>query len=188
MQSSNLETSIPTRKTGSAPDTAPLVAQFVRILSELCDVYRQMAPLGEARRSAVRTADAPALRETIEKEATLVARLRDLNRQRVACVTALTRIVGRPERAEATATWLSEQLPPEQGEEVRELAVALREAIERVQKRVATDRLATETIAAHLQGLVRTAGDAMSHAQTYGRSGQVERGRHQVVSLMDVTS
>jgi hypothetical protein len=182
------EPSTSPHKAAASADTAPLVAHFVRVLAELRDVYRELAPLGALRRKAVRNADARAFQHAIEAEAALAMRLRELNRRRVASVDAIVRLTGRPEQGEPTAIWLSEQLPPEIGESLREAAEDLRLAIVAVQQDVATDRMATEAIASHLRGLVRSVGDGVSHARTYSRAGEVERGRHQVVSMMDVTS
>jgi hypothetical protein len=83
-------------------------------------------------------------------------------------ITSLAQIMPEPERSVA-------------------LAHKLKRVMNELQRERGTVRAATESLLAHMEGLMRQVARKLSHAGTYGPRGAVGVGSQQVVSGLDVT-
>ncbi len=187
-----LTTSGPRRDTGdrcAATDLDTLTNDLERLLLGLAAEQEALFSLGEARDAAITAANMRALAEAVAGEHVVVTRIAGMDRERSRIVERLLRWVGAPSRGEPTPTarWIAARLPSEGRDRILAAADRLRAAIERTAKQNASARVAAETLAAHMQGLLRAAAKRASHAGTYGHRGVVEHGPA-VVSAMDVTS
>ncbi|MEC9373765.1 MAG: flagellar export chaperone FlgN [Planctomycetota bacterium] len=170
-------------------DEAELMGvQLAELLEDLSAEYGRIHDLGERRERALRNADTKALGACLQEESGAVERIVALDRRRAGVVGFFASRFEARTTAEITATWIAERIGDEGlAKRIRESATGLRDVIVRVKQSNDASRLAVETLAGHMQGLLRAAAERMSHSGAYGRKGTVESGQA-VMSAVDVTS
>ena len=82
---------------------------------------------------------------------------------------------------------LAEELFEFVGLRVKKSRQRLKTLMNELQRERGTVRAATESLLAHMEGLMRQVARKLSHAGTYGPQGAVGAGNQQVVSGLDVT-
>jgi len=148
--------------------------------------YDRLERLGNERLQAMRRADLGAVAESIGAESQIASRIAELDKQRAEAAGDLGELLGIAE-SDRTATTLAQRAAGKVGHAVSDAAGRLREVIERVQRQNARARLAAQTLAAHMEGVLRTAHSGLNHSGSYGSRGVVSPGPA-VVSALDVTS
>jgi len=162
--------------------------QLRRLLVDLEGAYARLERLGGERDEAVGGADVKALAERLAEEGRVVDEIVSMDRRRAGVVGYFARLLEPRDPSELTARSIADALEDESlAQAIRDAAEALRERIEAVKKSNESARLSAETLAAHMQGLLRSAAERLSHSGTYGRAGAVEAGPT-VMSAVDLTS
>lgn len=184
-------------RSSSATDAPPVAltlaierdaARLEAALRELTRIYERLVGIGERRRSAVRSASHRALQDALAEEAGAAGLASRADRDRSDAARALVRAVGLEWTPDVTASAIASRLPEPWRERIECAASALRAVLERAKEHNQADRLAAETIAAHLEGVLRSAALAAGGAPTYGSRGAIAPRREQVVSVMDLTT
>lgn len=155
-------------------------------LTELERVYDELERLGAARIDAIRTGDLPAVAKTIGAESEIAKRIAELDKQRTEAAGELGRLLDL--NAESiSASALAKKAAGKVGDAVLDAAGRLRAVIERVQQQNARAQIAAQTLAAHMQGVLRAAQGKLNHSGAYGARGVVAPGPS-VVSMLDMVS
>lgn len=151
------------------------------LLIDLLDVHRALLVTAQEHRAALRTADGSRVERAAERSLVLHEQVAMLDARRRELV-ARNPIPGlSPER-----TRLSDLARAAGGadcERLLALAEETRAVMARVNEEHRTIRAASQTLLAHLEGLMRQVGQTLSHARTYSRKGFVEAGVPVVSSL-----
>lgn len=163
------------------------VLELEAILRELITEYEKLNALAKQRQDAMRHADTRTLGATIGEENLAVQRVADLERKRMPLVGELAKKLQAPPKSEITLTWISKKLSGAAGERLAGLAARLRGLIQALLKQNEASKKTAETLATHMDGLLRQVAASLNHARTYSQSGLVTAGPR-VVSAIDVKS
>jgi len=155
-------------------------------LAELAAEYDRLERVGADRLSAIRRADMPAMAETIGIESKLAARIAELDRRRAEAARDLGVALGLTDEHTSAST-LARRAAGRVGDAVLDAAGQLRAVIDRVQRQNARAQITAQTLAAHMQGVLRAAQGKMNHSGAYGSQGVVAPGPA-VVSMLDMVS
>lgn len=164
----------------------PRAAELEAVLREISAHYATLARCAEARRDAMRRADTAALARWIDTENLAVQAIADLERRRMIVVEELAARINAPARSQTPIRQLAAALPEPFRSRVLTIAQSLRESMEQLSALNETTRRAAESLATHMEGLLRHVAARMNHAQTYGPRGVVASGPR-VVSAWDAT-
>jgi hypothetical protein len=167
-------------------DLAAACERLASILDELARAYEAIEASVERRESAVRGADLAALARAVAEESAVIQAVAEIEQRRGRLAEAIAGALGAPSANDVNARWIAQRVPA-CAQRLLAASGSLRERVERVQRRNASARVALETLASHMKGLLQTAERRMSHAGVYGRRGAVEAGAP-VLSAMDVVS
>lgn len=165
----------------------PLVGELEGLMRELVVLYEQLATMSEKHLEAIRAADAHGLAACVRSENALVQRVAEAEKTRIRVVGGLAEALGAPGKGETTMRWIASRVDGSGSDRLSDLAVRLRGLMGRVAETNAVARRASETLAKHMEGLMREVARELNHAQVYGRTGCVESGAR-VVSGLDVKS
>ena len=162
-----------------AEPTAPNLSEELEpLLAAFTNAYEALIESLKDHRAAISTADARALSEVIAREHQALERLSQLEQHRRTLVgagpdhktqprlSALARTLEEPARSRAV----------EACENLKQLATA-------AQKHQRLVAQASQSLASHMEGLMRQVAQRLSHAGTYGRKGRVENGTPVVTGL-----
>jgi hypothetical protein len=165
---------------------AEAAARLESVLTGLSMEYDRLERLGADRLSAIRKADLSSVAMTIGAESEIAARIAELNKQRAEAASGLGVLLGVMDE-QATASTLARRAAGKVGETVLDAANQLRTVIDRVQRQNARAQIAAQTLAAHMQGVLRAAQGKLNHSGAYGSRGVVAPGPS-VVSMLDMVS
>ena len=163
------------------------VTELETLMRELIAEYERLNELAEKRQDAMRHADTRTLGETIGAENVSVQRVAELERKRLPVVGELARKLQAPPKTEVTVTWLAQRLSGAAGERLAGLASRLRGLIQTLLRQNEASKRTAETLASHMDGLLKQVAASLNHARTYSASGLVTAGPR-VVSAIDVKS
>lgn len=156
------------------------------LLSSLLTEHETLAVLLQEQREAIRRADPDSLGSIAERHTRTLTRIADLESSRADLVRSwplpATRTPGRP----LTLRDLARALPEPGRTDCLTLASRLRDALDSTKTAAGILRTASSSLLAHMEGLMRQVGRRLSHAGTYGRTGEVEPVAA-VVSALDLT-
>lgn len=158
--------------------TADLVGALERALDGLTTNYERLAELTRLQREAVRTADAAGIQAATREQQETLRIIAELDQQRADLAAQLAaRVPASKLGGAATVSTIAASLPGRSGEGLRERAGRLRSAVEALRREQSVVRTATETVLAHLDGVMRQVtarlSAAGSRAGTYGRAGVI---------------
>ena len=159
-------------------------------LEALASGQERLLVLAEQRERAVREAKPLALAQTLQDETEEIREIAALDAARAEQADWFAVRLELPKGKRPRATWIASRLPVSMTKEKQRIegaANALRERIERVARRTASDRLSAERLARHMQGLIETASERLGGAGGYGSRGQ-RRSAPSVPLGIDVTS
>ncbi|TVQ63830.1 MAG: hypothetical protein EA378_00890 [Phycisphaerales bacterium] len=163
---------------------AALAQELERVLEGMLRVQTQLLEVTRRHRSAIARADCVEIGACVRTHGELLVAVQELEHRRRAVVGQLTS--GTKASRTPTLTELAERLAEPWRDRAMGLAKQLRETVIRVGEEQRTVRLATESLLAHMDGLVRQIAKKLSHAGTYSARGVVEAGRQQVASGLDI--
>ena len=149
-----------------------------RLIEALDDLRRgqeRLLDLAKRRERAIRQAQPFELAASLRDETDEIRRIAELDGRRAEQANWFAARLGLEKGARARATWIASRLPASMTTERQRLeqaAFSLREAIERVARRTAADRLSAERLAQHMRGLIETATERLGAAGGYGNRGQ----------------
>jgi hypothetical protein len=175
------------------PKPDPAVGELEDILSQMLIEHEQLLALAAAHRRALATANPDAVGACLVQQSAVVQRVAELERRRQSVVGRLADRLGPrsipptrpPERP--TVAWVAGLLSEPVRVRLLALAERLRELLGRLHREHEAIRLAAQTLAAHMDGLMKQVSRSLSHAGTYGRRGSVDSSV-QVISALDMTS
>lgn len=166
---------------------ADLTGRLIDLLRVQIGHHDQLERLLEEKRSAIARADGFAIEAISRREHAFVQSGAEIEKQRLVIVGDLTRIMD-PSRTEPfRLRALAERIDGPQGDELNVLAEQLRARIRAVQGLNDVLRKATDSLGAHLAGVMQIVQGALSQARVYSRSGRVDPGTPLATSL-DVSS
>jgi len=163
------------------------VLELEALMRELIAEYQVLNELAGKRQDAMRQADTRTLGETIGAENVSVQRVAELERKRLPVVGELAKKLQAPPKTEVTVSWLAQRLSGAAGERLSQLAATLRGLIQSLLKQNEASKRTAETLASHMDGLLKQVAASLNHARTYSPSGLVTAGPR-VVSAIDVKS
>ena len=165
---------------------AQAAARLETTLAELAREYDRLERLGADRLSAMRTADLSGVAQTIGAEGKIAGRIAELDQRRAEAAGELGELLGVADE-QVTASTLARRAAGKVGDAVLDAAGQLRAVIERVQRQNARAQITAQTLAAHMQGVLRAAHGKLNHSGAYGSRGVVAPGPA-VVSMLDLVS
>lgn len=158
----------------AAMDPARLAAELDALLTVSLDENRRLLELAARHREALRRADGPVAQACAEEQDGCLRRLAELDRRRLALVAASPARAGRAHSP--TISELAETVAEPERTRLREKARSVRELMTRIRAEYQSIQLATRSLLAHMEGLMRQVGRQLSQSGTYGRRGYVEAG------------
>lgn len=165
---------------------AAAAAKLEATLTELERVYDELETLGAARIEAIRSGDLPMVAKTIGAEGEIAKQIAELDKQRTEAAGELGALLDLNADS-ISASALAKKAAGKVGDAVLDAAGRLRAVIERVQQQNARAQIAAQTLAAHMQGVLRAAQGKLNHSGAYGARGVVAPGPS-VVSMLDMVS
>lgn len=128
------------------------------------------------------------MRDALAEEAAAAGLAARADRHRADAAGALARSLGARGDEQITAGWIAQRLPSPWSERVAAAAADLRAILTKSNEHNAADRLAAETIASHLRGVLQSAAATASQSVTYGAKGAMHSQREPAASVMDLTT
>jgi hypothetical protein len=153
----------------------PLLVQDLReVMRGLLREHEELAALVKEQERAVRSArPAEVQAVTLRQQATL-GRIAELETRRATVVSMYAQV--RPDLSAPTLTAIAGTLDEPHRGELSALAHTLRTTIEGVRRSQRVVGVALESLAQHMEGLVRQVAQRLSHAGVYSSRGRVEAG------------
>ncbi len=173
--------------TESTESVNQLGSSLLLALQSIRTAYEGIEEAIELREEAIRSADVNGLVRGLKVENNLVQHVAEEEKRRIALVASFVDLFGEPPRLGGTVSWIADRVGGDLGEDLRIAGDDLRKTLERVGKRNATSKAAVESLATHMEGLLRSATAQLSHTGAYGRRGAIEAGPT-VVSAIDLTT
>lgn len=166
-----------TAQQGSASKDS-LVGELCAILDAMLAEHRAMTAVVERRRQALRKAKINDLNQCVAEESAIAQRVAVLDQRRETVVATLLPLIGGAPAGAArgwrpNAEWLAGRIGGKQGERLLFTANALREVIGTLREANASTRDAAETVARHIQGIVRSVEQRLSGSGAYTHRGVV---------------
>ncbi len=158
----------------------PLAERIEPMVLELISAHERLIRILEKHRAAISSADARVLGDVVRDEREVLEQIASLDRS---CRGVLDEWTG---AGPVTVTALAGLLPPPEGPRLAESAAYLRALASRARTLQSTVREASESLSAHINGLMRQVSQRLSHAGTYGPGAKVES-RASVVSGLDMS-
>ena len=156
----------------SAAETETQVSMMLR---ELIAHHEAMLEAVRDHRRALAQADREAIGQAVRRQSDLIGKIRaidDLRRGHFGQTMTVHEVAG--------------LLPEAARRRVLDLGARLRELIETVREEQAVVAVASRSLLAHMEGLLRQVAAKLNHSGTYGRLGRVEAGA-QIVTGIDLT-
>ncbi len=149
-------------------------AQFESILIALIETHEQMLAIAIEHRAAISRADTTGVQSCVGRQAVLSARVNELESQRRTLTAALA--PARPGSPSPTITLVAQKLPEPSRGRVLGAAAKLRDVLLRLQRENRILRSATQSLVAHMDGLIQQVARALSQARLYGPQGRIDTG------------
>ncbi len=155
-----------------------LAGELCAILDAMLREHRAMLAIVERRRAALRTAKINELNQCVGEESAAAQRIATLDQRREVVIAAILPALGGVPAGSArgwrpNAEWLAPRIGGKHGERLLSTAIALREVITTLREANASTREAAETVARHIQGIVRSVEQRLSGSGAYTPRGVV---------------
>lgn len=158
----------------NTPVDAPAIDQLWPVLDEMAERAEELVGLIREQQGAVRTMDPEAIRDTTARQATVAARLRELEARRATLA------------GPAPLSQLASSMPDPGRQRAAAIAGRIARASAALAREGAIMRACAGAMLGHIEGLMRAVARELSHTGAYGPQGTVAAGQ-QVVSGMDIT-
>ncbi|MCC6677061.1 MAG: flagellar export chaperone FlgN [Phycisphaerales bacterium] len=165
----------PVNQARPAGEPAQLAAELDALLTASLEENKGLLELAARHRAALRRADGAAAHACAEEQDGCLRRLADLDRRRLELIAAFGRARA-GQKPPSTISDLAESVAEPERTRLREKATAVRELMARIRGEYQTIQIATRSLLAHMEGLMRQVGRQLSQSGTYGRRGYVEAG------------
>lgn len=174
------------------PATEPMLDALCALLSELRREHETLLTLSERKREAVAHARHAELSSCIREESEVAQRIASIERRREPVVHALVGAIGGPPAGaprgwRADSEWIAARLDERGAERLRARAREVREIITELRTRNASVAQAAETLARHLQGIIRTVDQRLNASGAYTPRG-VAAAAPSTLCGVDITS
>jgi len=169
-------------------DADDLARRLNVLLDSLRMVQEGILSATQRQREAMRTAQPMLVKEATHDQARHGLHLKDIERERNLLVNeACDAGLGPAQATSAPVTlrMIATSCPSDVRERITRKADSLRTLMEQVSKETRTTRAATQTLLAHVEGLMRQVASRLSHTGTYSRKGTVDVGAA-VMSAIDM--
>lgn len=166
----SLRTSTSIQTPGTRPPSG-LGADLESLLRELASVQSELLALASEHRAALARADTEAIARCVERQVALLDRSRIAEQKRRALVEAWA-----PRERGITLTDLASRVEEPARARLLALGGQVRTLVERLARENRTVRAATESLMAHMDGLVRQVARRLSQSGTYSRRGGIDAG------------
>jgi hypothetical protein len=157
--------------TAAPRDKEPLGPQLESLLRELASVQTALLALSAEHRAAISRADADTIQSSVTRQAQLLDRARAAETRRKALVE-----VWAPRERRVTLTDLAARVEEPARARLLALGAQVRAMVERLARENRVVRIATESLMAHMDGLVRQVARRLSQSGTYSRRGGFDPG------------
>jgi hypothetical protein len=148
-------------------------AELDAALHELIAIYERLLDLTNRRREAINNAQPRKLAAYIAEENDLVQQIAQIEKRRMLAASRLADALGLPDKSQTTVRAIAAKLTGEPAERLTRSAATLRAIAERVQRANEIVKNAAETLAAHVEGLMRTVQCQLTRATTYEARGRM---------------
>lgn len=165
----------------AGPTTA--VEQLESVLRQLATAHEELLTLAKVHRTALASANLPALSDCMNAQAAVMQRVGELERDRQHIVAAMMAGVKLPGGEKPTIMALCKSLAAPWRERLLAAADRLREVLNRLHHEHTALRAAAQELSSHMEGLMRQVCRKLSHAGTYGRGGHIDASVTVVTSL-----
>jgi len=165
-------------------DQAP-EARFEAILGSLIETHEQMLAVALDHRAAISRADAVAVQACVGQQAVLSARVATLETERRAVTAALA--PGGPGSPSPTIATVAQKLPEPARGRILAAAARLRDVLIRLQRENHILRTATQSLMAHMDGLIQQVARALSQTRLYSPQGRIHTGASLQACGIDLT-
>lgn len=167
----------------ASPGPVPVVEQLETALRQLAAAHEELLSLAKVHRSALATANLPALSDCLNAQAAVMQRIGELERDRQRAVASMMAGVRLPGGEKPTILLLCKSLAAPWRERLLAAADRLREVLNRLHQEHTALRVAAQELSSHMEGLMRQVCRKLSHAGTYGRGGHIDSSVTVVTSL-----
>ncbi len=165
-----------------------LFAGLEGVLTELVREHEQLEALTREHRDAIKRLDQARLKKVITTTAESIQRIARLEERRCQLLKIQPVQPGGKIEGQPTVAEVAELMDDERRGRVMDLAARLRELLEAIRRRHAAIRRASETLSAHMQGLIHQVAAELSGTGTYARNGRIETATRPAVSGVDLRS
>lgn len=162
----------------AAPSVESLAGELCALLDAMLREHRAMHAVVERRREALRRAKINDLNQCVAEESAIAQRVATLDQRRESVAVALVAALGgapagSPRGWRPNAEWLAARVGGKSAERLLTTAKSLREVIVSLREANAATREAAETVARHIQGIVRSVEQRLSGSGAYTPRGVV---------------
>ena len=160
-------------KPSTKPSPADAAGVLESVLAAMIEAHEQMLAIAGSHRAAIARADGQGVQACVEQMGVLAARVAELELQRRDIVASLTR----PSRGEKpTVSVVAAGLPEPIRSRVLALAARLRDLLFRLRREMGVIKAATQSLVAHMDGLMQQVARAMSQTRLYDPRGRIDPG------------
>lgn len=175
-----------------ATDTRAICASLCAALDAMLVEHRALLGVVRRRKEALRRARIADLNACVAEESAITQRIAGLDQRRESAVLALLSAfggvpAGSPRGWRPNAEWLAPRVGGDAGERLLAVAVELRKVITEVRTENACTREAAESVARHIQGIVRSVEQRLSGSGAYTPRGVVSAPASSLCGV-DITS
>ena len=167
--------------------TTTLVASLEQVIRQLLDLHGELLDLLKRKQEKLRANDAQAMMDCCTLEHEKMQRIAELEKRRLTLAADLTLAVDPGAAEPMRLAELAERLDEPMRGRLLVLRQQLLETMKNVQSETSIVRLATETLAKHMQGIIQTIGAISTGVSTYGSGGAFPR-QNSAVSTFSATA
>jgi len=153
------------------------VQAMEKLLTALFEDHQLLLKCIERKRQAIATAQINLVADLVHEEQTIIKRVAEVERHRIALVRRMSRIIKPDTQDELSMREITEAIVDQpQRTRIEALAAQLRDAVTQVRKESSVVRAAAEALARHMNGVMQSVQSALSRAGIYSHNGHIATG------------
>ena len=160
-----------------------LISRFMDVMRDEYVLHEELLRLSEEKREAIVEGSLPKLDGIVREEQMRIAKQREMEKRRIACVEELARLTGKPV-GEITMLTFTEQAEPEQGGQLRQLAEKLSDTLNKLKKNNDINIRMIEGRLEYIQCMVSSVS-ALQESNVYSARGTEQKRQEQAAKLYD---
>ena len=157
----------------SAGDITSHVELLMRMLAHQFEAYKKLLSCIEQKRQAIRSADIDGIMSLCKVENTIVRRIGDIEKKRLALVGRITGQLAPDADKPLSPSEIGDLIDEPQRTELTTLAAQLRETVLTVRKESSIVKSAADALSLHMSGIMQTINSALSRVGVYERRGRI---------------